>query len=297
MTIMPRRLAALLTLALAGACGGPALVPSVSPSAPIPAAAPPAAAPALRTALPTRVASTTWHVQSVATVRISSDDSDKRPDEQRVESRALVSWSAERQPHGALRATGQVDSFSVRTSFDASRGTQMPAMPAMILVEGTLDSALARVATRPPLANECDRPEAGAAALARELLIRVPDGAARGDRWRDSVVTLVCRSGVPMTVHTSIISTLETLDPDRLVLRRELSTRMEGQGGSSFRSLTLSGTGTGMQRVEISPQRGTVERLQGSGALVLVATERLPGNISRNQRIEQRTELTATRAR
>lgn len=287
--------AVILALLLA-ACGGPALSPTVLPPTPVPSSPSVATPAAARMTLPLRLASTTWRVQSAATLRVSGGGTAAGP-EQRVQSNALVSWSAERQPTGAVRATGQVDSFTVRTSFDSQRGTQIASTPSMILLEAVLDSTAMRVATRPPLANECDRPEAGAAVLARELLVRVPDGVSRGDRWQDSSVTLVCRNGVPMTAYTSVVSRLESLDADRLIVRRDLSSRFEGKGGTAFRGLELTGTGSGVHRVEISAQRGTVERLEGSGTLTLQATERLPGNPPRTHQIVQRSEYTAVRAR
>lgn len=283
---------------LAGACGGPALSPAV-PS-PRPAPLPPSGpveAPA-RALLPSRLASTTWQVQAVARVKVSGGGvSGAAAAEQRIESRGLVSWSASRQSTGALRAAGQVDSFVVRTSFEAGRSATLPSVPALVLLEATVDSALIRVVTKPLLANECDRPEAGAAALARDLLVRVPDGVSVGSRWKDSTVTLICRSGVPMTVYSTVNSLLEELTGDRLVIRREIAGRLEGKGGSAFRALELAGTSSGSQRVEIAAQRGTVERLEGSATLMLTAVERLPGNPPRTQQIIQRTDVTAVRAR
>jgi len=293
---MRRRSGWIAALVMFAACGGPALTPAVPSPLPAPATSPAPEVTPSRVLLPSRLPVTTWRVQSVARVRVTGGGvSGAAADEQRVETTGLVSWSADRQTTGALRATGQVDSFTVRTSFDAQRGTMMPSAPAMVLLEGTLDSALTRIATRPPLANECDRPEAGAASLARDLLVRVPNGASAGDRWKDSLVTLICRSGVPLTVYTTIISRLETLAVDQLVVRRELTSRLEGKGGSAFRALELTGTAQGSQRVEIAPQRGTVERLEGSGTLTLTAIERLPGSPARTQQIVQRTELAAVR--
>ena len=284
-----------MTLAVfVGACRGAALSP---PPRPLPTAdAPAPVAVTTRVELPAHIPGTTWRVQSVARMTVrGAGVSGAAAEEQRVTSAALVSWSLDRQPSGALRATGQVDSFVVRTSFDAQRGVSLPATPAIVLLEATLDSAVMRVVTRPPLANECDRPEAGAAALARDLLVRVPDGVSVGSRWKDSSVTLICRSGVPMTVYSTVKSRLEELTGDRLVIRRETVGRLEGKGGSAFRVLELVGTSSGSQRVEIAAQRGTVERLEGSGTLTLTAVERLPGNPPRTQQIIQRTELTAVR--
>lgn len=292
---MTRRPVGLLAALGVVACGGPALTPAVRAPVPAPAVdrASPPASPA-RLTLPSRLPATTWRVQSVARIKVTGGGvSGAAAAEQRVESGGDVSWSAEREPSGALRAAGQVDSFTVRTSFDSQRGTLLPSTPSLVLLEATLDSALLRVTTRPPLANECDRPEAGAAAIARDLLVRVPDGVAAGDQWKDSSVALVCRSGVPMTVYTTIISRLERMTSERLVVRREIVARVEGKGGSAFRGLELAGTASGSQRVEIVAQRGTVERLEGSSTLTLTATEQLPGAPARSQQVVQRTELSA----
>lgn len=293
---MIRRGGPVVLVMLASACGGAALTPAVPTPVPASAPAPAPAVTSARLTLPGRLPLTTWRVQSMARVKVSGAGvTGALGDEQRVESTALVTWSADRQGWGALRATGQVDSFAVRASFDSQRGTMLPSTPAMILLEATLDSALTRVSTRPPLANECDRPEAGAASLARDLLVRVPNGVVVGDRWKDSSVALVCRSGVPLTVYTTVLSRLEKSGDDALIVRRDLSSRLEGKGGSPFRALELSGTAQGSQQVEIAPQRGTVERLRGSSTLTLTAIERLPGAPARTQQIVQQTELTAVR--
>ena len=276
------------------ACGGGGVrVSTAAAPAPDTTPAPPSAVPAvMRVTLPARLVGTTWRVQSSARVAIAGGGG-----EQRIDSYALVSWSAERQPHGALRASGQVDSFTVRSGLDSRRAAPVPTMPALILLDATLDSGAVRVSTRPPLANECDRPEASAAALARDLLVRVPNGVAVGDRWRDSVVTLTCRSGVPMVVHTTVLSQLEELTDELLVVRRDLAARYQGKGGTAFRALELTGTLVGVQRARVHALRGTLERLEGTMTLTLQATERTPGNAPRSQQIVQRTEFSAVRAR
>lgn len=248
--------------------------------------------------MPLRLPGASWRVQSLARVKASgSGIAGAAGDEQRVESRALVSWRLDRTTSGALKGTGQVDSFTVRTSFDNNSGTMLPTMPALLLLDAVMDSSLVRITTRPPLANECDRPEAGATAMARELLVRVPNGILPGERWKDSTVTLVCRSGVPMTVYTTTISTLDKLDDNVLVVRRDMVSRLEGKGGSPFRSLELAGTATGSQRVEIAALQGTVERLEGTSTLTMHATERTPGNAPRVQQIVQKVEVKAERVR
>lgn len=286
-------LAAALTALISGCApaGAPAPVPA---PAPLPRPAEP-----VRTEravlLPSRMAGNSWRVQSVARIALSGAGAPSG--EQRVESSGLVSWSLERQPSGALRGTGQVDSFTVRTSFDATKGAMLPIMPAQLLLDAAMDSSLVRITTRPPLVNECDRPEAGAAALARELLVRVPNGARQGDRWKDSTVTLVCRSGVPLVVYTTVVSVLDRIDDQQLVVKRDVRAILDGKGGSAFRGLELSGTSSGSQRVEISAVRGTVERLEGTSTLALQATERLPGSPPKVQQITQKVEVKAERVR
>jgi hypothetical protein len=285
---------AVLTLVLVGCA--PAITPLPTPAPSTPAPAP--VAPALvvpRVALPSRLNATTWRVSSVA--RLKASGAGVASEEQRVESRALVSWSLTRAATGGLRGTGQVDSFTVTSSLDTARTAPRPAamMPAMLLIEATVDSAIARVSTRPPLANECDRPEASAATLARELLIRIPDGVVANDRWRDSTATLVCRSGVPMVVYTTTWSTLESISGDRLVVKREITTKLDGKGGSAFRALELTGSGTGSQRAEVRVSDGSVTKLEGASTLTLQLRETSPPSPPRNSQVVQRTEFRAER--
>ena len=227
-------------------------------------------------------------------------------DEQRIDTRALVSMSFARTTSGGLRGSGQVDSFTVRSSI-AERAKQLPATasapvavegtPSLLLIDALIDSMNLRVVTRPPLINECDRPEIGAMQLARELLVRIPDGMAEGERWRDSTVTLVCRGGVPLTVYTTTRSTLEKLSRETLIVKREISTKLEGRGGTAFRAFELVGTGSGVQRVEIAAASGILEKLQGTSTLTMQIVERIPPGTPRSQQVLQRVELRAERVR
>jgi len=223
-------------------------------------------------------------------------------DEQRIDTRALVSMSFDRTTTGALRGSGQVDSFTVRSSI-AESANQVAAMaaapvaPSRLLIDALIDSTNLRIVKRPPLANECDRPEVSAMQLARELLVRIPDGVSEGDRWRDSTVTLVCRNGVPLTVYTVTRSTLTTMSREFLLVTREISTTLEGKGGTPFRAFELVGTGTGSQRIEIATATGIVEKLQGTSTLTMQVVERIPPGAPRSQQVLQRLEIRADRRR
>lgn len=276
-------------------------LPAPTPNAPTPVT-PTAPAPEIaRVSLPSRLGATTWRVSNSA--RLKASGAGVSPDEQRVDSRALVSWTLTRSATGGVRGTGQVDSFTVSSSLDSAtsattgrgNGATAALTPSMLLIEATVDSALSRVSIRPPLANECDRSEVSAAALARELLIRIPDGVVANDRWRDSTAMLVCRSGVPMVVHTTTWSTLESINADRLIVKRDITTRLEGKGGSAFRALELSGSGTGTQRAEVRITDGSVSKLEGSSTLTLQLRETAPPAPAKSSQLVQRVEFKAER--
>ena len=288
-------------LMLACTAGSPAPVPTPSPAVAAPALPSPIVS--TRVLLPRTQPLTTWTISAATRLNVSGAAMPAGvSDEQRVDTRALVSMSFERTATGALRGSGQVDSFTVRSSIadsptPAPLTAAAPSRVSLLLIDAFIDSTSLRVVARPPLANECDRPEVSAMQLARELLVRVPDGVGEGARWRDSTVTLVCRSGVPLTVYTITHSTLATVSRETLVVRREMTTRLEGKGGSAFRAFELVGTGSGTQRLEIAARTGILETLQGSSTLTMQLTERIPPGTPRSQQVLQRVELRAERQR
>lgn len=308
-----------VVLVTVGAACSPALTPLPAP-VPVNVPAPlPVARRVPRVALPARLPSTAWRVTS--TTRLSASPPVETPvgvretrsatsrlDEQQVETRALVSLMFDRTPSGALRGTGQVDSFTVRSTMDTAdaavrqvtaTGQEAPrrAPSARLLIDALLDSTVSRVVVRPALGNECDRSEMSAVQLVRELLVRVPDGATVGDQWRDSTVALVCRLGVPITVFTATQSTLMRIDGDLITIRREISSRLSGTGGSAFRALEVTGASTGMQTAELSASRGTLEQLRGTRSTTLTLRERSAPASPRVQRVTQQVELRVERIR
>ncbi|MCA0375832.1 MAG: hypothetical protein LCH84_09200 [Gemmatimonadetes bacterium] len=295
--------------ALLAACAGGRIAPAPpSPAAPVvtDSAVPRPAVRALM--LPATTGSLTWRVTNSAVLRVSASGapaSGAQPAEQRTSTQALVNWTATRTPTGGLRATGQVDSFVVRSTLDTGRAragsapsaAARDAAPTLVLLDATLDSAFARVVTRPPLTNECDRVEAAAAQLARELLLRIPDGMVVGAQWRDSSVALVCRSGVPMAVHTTTLSTLEGFDDEVATLVRTTQQRVDGKGGSPFQALEVSGSGSGTQRVRLRVRDGAIETLDDTSTLTLLLTDRVPAAAARTQQVVQQRTLHAERVR
>jgi hypothetical protein len=285
------------------ACAPGAPAPSPTPSPVVTAPTPPAPITSTRLLLPRLQPRTHWTISAVTRLKVSGAAMPAGvSDEQRIDTRALVSMSFERTATGALRGSGQVDSFTVRSSIADSPTPLVvvavaPSRPSLLLIDALIDSTNLRVVARPPLANECDRPEVSAMQLARELLVRIPDGVGEGDQWRDSTVTLVCRNGVPLTVYTITRSTLATVSRETLVVRREMTTKLEGKGGTAFRAFELVGTGSGSQRLEIAARTGILETLLGTSTLTMQLMERIPPGTPRSQQVLQRVELRAERQR
>lgn len=223
-------------------------------------------------------------MQSVAAVRVADA-------EQRIVTDARIAWSADRRPDGGLRGRGTVERFAVRMPGDSLPSSQ--GLVASVVLEALLDSVTARVTTRPLLANECDRPESAAAALAREFLVRVPDGVTEASQWRDSSATIVCRSGVPMTVYSVVESRVEAMTDDRMRIRRRITQKLSGVGGSAFRGFEIRGAGSGTQRLIVSLPSLTLLSLEGESRLELQVGERLPGSPMKQQSVTQRVELRA----
>lgn len=285
-------------LVMAGCGGGPVVTPVPVPEA---RETPPIPAPVsvARVSLPTRLSGGRWRVvsqinvelrDSASTAAVGSRGNAQAPRRQEVESRGLVSWSGTRNPNGSMVLAGQVDSFTVRSLFEQQLAP-LPTPPALLLLDARVDSATVRVVTRPLLDNECDRPEAAAAALAAEVLVRIPDGVLRGRTWRDSSVTLSCRGGVPMTVVSRMQTTLQDIDATQLRLERRVELQVSGTGGSAFRAFDVEGQGQATQQLMVDVASGLVRRLDGRSELTITTSERVPQQAPRIQTAVQRGTL------
>jgi hypothetical protein len=186
--------------------------------------------------------------------------------------------------------SGQVDSFTVRTTFDQQLAP-LPTPPALVLLDARVDSSTLRVVTRPLLDNECDRPEAAAAALAADVLVRIPDGVLRGSTWRDSTVTLVCRGGIPMTLVSVSQTTLQSMEESQLRLERRVALEVSGSGGSAFRAFEVLGRGQATHNIVVDVATGMLRRLEGRSEMTLTTNERVPQQAPRVQTVVQRGTL------
>ncbi len=304
------------TLLAATACSRSA-PPATRPTPPAPVPPMPESVPAARFTLPTTIAQTVYDVR--VTTEISLDNAGVFTRDT-VENTARVSLSLRRDVRGFLRGPGRVDSFTVRGSNASPRvtterpvrapgvrmssGQAQPTTPGQqpqfttVAIDAVLDSSFTRAVVRPPLGNECDRQDAlkaAAAAVARDLLVRVPATLDVGDRWRDSVVTFVCNGGVPMTMRTIIESEATgTRDGNRsLLVHRALSMRLDGNDRTPWTQVTIDADGAGVQDAVIDIATGAMVELTGRSTLTVRVTSGSQRDAPRTQQVVQRVTTTA----
>lgn len=279
---------AIITL-LSVACG-PKLVPLPAPAPAADTPLPAVVVPAVRSRLtiPAVVPETRYRVQTVAQIE---RDSLGRKDVQRFTSQAQVLLQLRRSADGAFRASGRILGYAITPSLSPK-----PVALDSVRFDAVLNGFMLRVASQPPLANECDRPETGALTLVRDLLVRVPSTVSTGDRWRDSTVHIVCRSGVPMTVRTAndyVVAEITGRDADtRVVIRRTSTTRLEGKTSTAWRAVEVAGTGTGTLDAEVLVGSGAVQRVTGTSEMLLSVTDNGAPAGFRVQRVIQRVTVT-----
>ncbi len=295
----------------ATACGG-GLTPAPAPDpipvprplpVPVPVPVPMPLEPAVRDTrlhFPLVVGSTVYRVAMRAELE---RDSAGRKERDVVETSARVELSLRRDARGSLRGVGRVDSFTVRangasarSSVPVTRSAASNAAPLFTSVacDAILDSTQIRTVVRPPLPNECDRPEAAAASMGRELLVRLPEYVSVGDTWRDSLVTLVCRGSVPMTLRTNIVSSaVELRDGGRtLLVRQTTASRLDGTSRTPWRQTDVTGDGTGTQDVLVDVARGAITSVDGQATLTVRVTNGTMRDAAAVQTVRQTVTVT-----
>jgi len=244
-------------------------------------------------------------------------DSAGQPNREQVTTRARVAFAMERIGTARagtaldLRSTGRVDGFVI-TSSDRITGSRSSALPGVTEVpsrpvapltvpfDATLDGLTARVTPRPALANECDQPEMSALSLVRELLVRLPPELEVGQVWSDTSRTFLCRGGVPITVQHVATATVRELASGpsgpftRVIIDRVIASRMEGALTTSWRSVGLTGRGSGTQRLVVDATQGTLVELTSESTTELQVHDSVRRDEGQ-QTITQRVAMTARR--
>ncbi len=249
---------------------------------------PPDVAPVVRYTIPSVVTDARYRLESVAAFE---RDSAGRRDTQQQTSRADVLVRLRRSANGALAANGRISGYAVQSALST-----VPIAIDSLRFEAVLDGTALRVVLQPPLANECDRPETGALALVRNLLIRVPATVAVGESWRDSTVSVVCRSSVPLVLRNT--NTYTVVDAERgregmeLVIRRTTVSRVDGKSATAWRSIELSGVGSSTLDARLSIVSGAVQQVQENSTLTLTVIDKSTPTLVRTQQVTQRVTLT-----
>jgi len=301
---------------LAGGCA-PSVTPLPAPT-PVPA---PVARPAVEVR-PTSLSLALRHERVRYTVHSRSQltqDSAGAPVTEQIESTAFVQFALERTgdptaraPLG-LRGSGRVEGFvltpttrlaNARTSAlsGVAETPGYPTLPLTVAFEAIVDGTITRVAPTPSLANECDRPETGATALARDLLVRLPGALAAGSAWVDTARVFVCRGGVPVTVQTIATNRVSAIESSaegpatRVRVVRELLIRAQGEQASAWRTVALSGQGQGRQELVLSAPAGVLQELHSESETVFDVRDTARPDDGK-QRVTQRVRYTATLVR
>ena len=273
------------TFGLAVACGGGAIKPSAAPTLPPPAPAPviPITVEPLieRWTVPAVVPSTRYLSEVSATLE---RDSAGRVLTEHLDTRALITLQGRRDTLGAFRGSGVVDSFTVRgleSALTPNQGESKPRTPVPVLpdrpiavaFDAAFDTRNLRIATKPPLANECDRPETGATNVVRDLLVRLPARLTVGQTWQDSSVSFACRLGVPITSRTRSSYSVERADKVpggiELLVRRIADTQLNGEVKSTWRTLTVSANGRTTHNIRVDGTTGIVRAVESDGLLTI----------------------------
>jgi len=308
--VPPRRaitvLVALGVLGVAAACGGGAIKLTPAPTLP-----PPAPAPVLPITLEPVIAR--WTIPAVVPfTRYLSEvsaalerDSAGRVLTERVDTRALITLQGRRDTLGAFRGSGVVDSFTVRgleSALAPDQGetkprTTVPVLvdpPIAVLFDAAFDTRNLRVAVKPPLANECDRPETGATNLVRDLLVRLPARLTVGQLWQDSTFSFVCRLGIPITSRTKSSYSVERADKVQggieLIVRRISELQLNGELKSTWRTMTVSATGRTTHTIRVDATTGVVRSVESDGLLTIKLNDTSRRDGSGAQEIRQMTQ-------
>lgn len=238
---------------------------------------------------------------------------------EQVESTAFVRFTLERtgdpmaQAPLGLRGTGRVDGFVMTPTTrlaharasalaNVTQAPDYPTLPLTVPFEAMVDGTITRVAPTPSLANECDRPETGATAMARELLVRLPGTVAVGSAWVDTALVFVCRGGVPVTVQTIATNRVSEIERSadgpatRVRVVRELLLRADGEQASAWRTVALNGRGHGRQELVLSAPAGVLQELRSERETVFEVRDSARPDDGR-QRVTQRVSYMASLVR
>jgi hypothetical protein len=286
---MPRLLdvaataAALLVAACASGSGGPAVTP---PPTTVPATPPGAPAPAPIPVRPYTSGSPTYVITTTASVRVEGDTTAVAAET--VETTLLARMLLER-AGSRLFVSGAIDSFTVRGS-GRLNGAPL-AGPVRFHGEGTTFGKLMTFV--PDLPVSCDSPAEALVAVARDLIVPLPDRVTIGSTWRDTVTSTICRGGIPLT--TTAVRQYEAralatyAGTEALELARTTELTVTGSGTQYGQSVSVTGQGSGSAALFVDLAGGGLVRSMGE-TTVMVTFMGPRGTTAFTQTAQQRVE-------
>jgi len=145
------------------------------------------------------------------------------------------------------RVAGTVDSFTVRSTGLVPVGQRPLAAP--LPFQATLDAGRDPVRFEAAPDTACAAPDAPLLTVARDLLIPLAPSLAPGTEWRDTVVTSICRAGVPVTsesVHSyRVAGPAERNGTPAVRVTRTTALTLRGAVMRDSQTVTVAGTGSG----------------------------------------------------
>jgi hypothetical protein len=196
--------------------------------------------------------------------------------------------------------TGTIDSVSVDVIADSTQ--RMPsASPAHvppgilpIAFQMRIDSTGRVLDFTSPDTASCGSPAGTLLAIARDLMVGVPNSVSVGSRWADTTTSTSCRGDIPITLTSIRSHTVEgtAVKDGVLVLRvrRETSTEIVGTGTRRVQTTSVTGRGQGWSELLLDPESG--HYLGGHGESTLELTF---DAASRRMTFRQRTQQVVVR--
>lgn len=210
----------------------------------------------------------------------------------RLHSATFLTLRQERQPGGTL-ARVTIDSFAVRA--DEPR---IPPASSAELSSSAYEVTLTgegRSERLSPTGIGCPGGSPAEGSM-REVVVPLPSSLTPRQQWADSVVTLSCRDGVPITTLTtsaySLLGREQRRGQQLLRIRRVSDMRTDGSQVRRGQAIGLSGTGTEEATLLVDASRGVLVESESRVRVELVLSGR-EGEIPLRQRFTQRVRLVA----
>lgn len=145
-----------------------------------------------------------------------------------------------------------------------------------------------------PATDPCRSPALAALDATRDLWVRWPAAVVRGQTWSDSAENALCRDGIPLRaviVRHYTVEALPSSTQPHVIVRRRTQVTMRGEGLLRGDTTRISGDGSANAILQLDPQRGWIDLLDGDATLTLTVV-----GSARTQQVTQRSRSVMQRA-